>query len=84
MPETGGLELVRHLGADALPLVLDYEVPGDGFRLRYTKISYPTGGANRYHVDPARLTSAGLGALQQKEATARSSRPSSPVRRRRR
>jgi outer membrane protein OmpA-like peptidoglycan-associated protein len=32
------------------PLVLDYEVPGDGFQIRFTKISYPTGGELEKHL----------------------------------
>jgi len=32
------------------PLMLDYEVPGDGFQIRFTKISYPTGGVLERHL----------------------------------
>ena len=32
------------------PLVLDYHVPGDGFRIQYSKISYPTGGELEQHL----------------------------------
>ncbi len=32
------------------PLVLDYEVPGDGFEIRFTKISYPTDGELEQHL----------------------------------
>ena len=32
------------------PLVLDYAVPGYGFQIRYTKISYPTGGELEKHL----------------------------------
>ena len=32
------------------PLVLDYAVPGDGFEIRFTKISYPTDGELEKHL----------------------------------
>jgi len=35
---------IRVLDDDAFPLVLDYHRPGWGFRVHYTKISFPTGG----------------------------------------
>jgi OmpA family len=36
---------VKVLDDVRFPLVLDYHTPLDGFRIRYTKISYPTSGA---------------------------------------
>jgi hypothetical protein len=33
------------LDNEALPIVLDYSVPFNGFRIRFTKISFPTNGA---------------------------------------
>jgi outer membrane protein OmpA-like peptidoglycan-associated protein len=41
----------RVLDDERFPIVLDYEVPGDGFRLRFTKISYPTGGEIEQHLE---------------------------------
>jgi hypothetical protein len=35
---------VTVLDDETLPLVLDYSVPSNGFRIRYTKISFPTNG----------------------------------------
>ena len=38
------------LDNEPLPLVLDYSVIGEGFRIRYTKISYPTDGELEKHL----------------------------------
>ncbi len=40
----------RVLDDERFPIVLDYEVPGDGFSLRFTKILYPTGGEIEQHL----------------------------------
>src|SRR5262249_33180279 len=36
--------IAKILDDERFPLVLDYDVPEEGFRIRYTKISYPTAG----------------------------------------
>jgi outer membrane protein OmpA-like peptidoglycan-associated protein len=38
------------LDNEALPVVLDYSVLGDRFRIRYTKISFPTDGELEKHL----------------------------------
>ena len=42
--------LAKILDDGRFPLMLDYEVPGDGFQVRFTKISYPTGGELEKHL----------------------------------
>jgi flagellar motor protein MotB len=42
--------LAKILDEARFPLMLDYEVPGDGFQIRFTKISYPTGGEMEKHL----------------------------------
>ncbi|HEX6974932.1 MAG TPA: OmpA family protein [Vicinamibacterales bacterium] len=42
--------LVTVLDDPGLPLVLDYQVPGEEFELRYTKISFPTRGDIEKHL----------------------------------
>jgi outer membrane protein OmpA-like peptidoglycan-associated protein len=38
------------LDDERFPLVLDYEVPDDGFQIKFAKISYPTGGELEKHL----------------------------------
>jgi outer membrane protein OmpA-like peptidoglycan-associated protein len=38
------------LDDERFPLVLDYQVPGDGFQIKFAKISYPTGGELEKHL----------------------------------
>jgi outer membrane protein OmpA-like peptidoglycan-associated protein len=42
--------VAKILDDERFPLVLDYEVPGDGFRIQFAKISYPTGGELEKHL----------------------------------
>jgi len=42
--------IAKVLDDERFPLVLDYEVPGDGFRIKFTKISFPTGGEMEKHL----------------------------------
>ena len=43
--------VVKILDDERFPLVLDYNVPEQEFRLRFTKISYPTGGDLEKHLE---------------------------------
>jgi hypothetical protein len=49
-PGTAKQTVARVLDDQRFPLVLDYEVPGDGFQIRFTKISYPTEGELEKHL----------------------------------
>ena len=49
-PGTRKQTVARVLDDQRFPLVLDYEVPGDGFQIRFTKISYPTEGDLEKHL----------------------------------
>ena len=49
-PGTPKQTVARVLDDQRFPLVLDYEVPGDGFQIRFTKISYPTEGELEKHL----------------------------------
>jgi outer membrane protein OmpA-like peptidoglycan-associated protein len=42
--------VAKVLDDERFPLVLDYEVPGDGFQIRFTKISFPTEGELEKHL----------------------------------
>jgi outer membrane protein OmpA-like peptidoglycan-associated protein len=42
--------IAKVLDDERFPLVLDYEVPGDRFRVQVGKISYPTGGELEKHL----------------------------------
>ena len=42
--------VAKILDDERFPLVLDYEVPGDGFQIKFAKISYPTGGELEKHL----------------------------------
>jgi outer membrane protein OmpA-like peptidoglycan-associated protein len=42
--------VAKILDDERFPLVLDYEVPGDGFRIQFAKISFPTGGELEKHL----------------------------------
>jgi OmpA family len=49
-PGTPKQTTAKVLDDPRFPLVLDYERPGDGFRIRFARISYPTGGELETHL----------------------------------
>ena len=49
-PETFRQTNAKILDDERFPIVLDYYQPGDGYRIRFTKISYPTGGEMEKHL----------------------------------